>query len=636
MRGVRMFLRAATRTQVFLAPVMCALGCWLALPGTAGAAWNQPTAAPLNFDPTGDAFDPSITTVGGSPYLAWDEIIGTARRVHVDQLTDGGWATVGGSLNIDSTKKAELPSIASIGGTPYVAWDEKDGGAYQVHVAEFTGGAWNPVGGSLNIDPTKNAGSASIADVGGIPYVAWAEANGATSVQIRVARLSGGGWSAVGGSLNVDPTKQALNPRITTVAGIPYVTWQELVGTHDDVFVKRFVGGAWSAVGGPLNVDATEPAELPSITDVGGIPYVAWFEGSASASQVHVAQFTGAGWRAVGGALNLDPTEDAGPPSITNAGGIPFVTWNESNAGVSQIRVAQFKEGAWTTIGGSLNADPAHGADLAVITMVAGTPYVAWEESGASVSEIRAARLEPDVLSETAIPSATGATLTAHVNDYGVPLPVGFEYGTTTALGNATTPQSTAGTGTSTVTQTVSGLAPTTTYFYRAFGSDGFRETSPGAIDSFTTLALPAAGPAISKLTVSPSKFSLSGRRVDGHCVRATKKNSHDGPCRRTISLRVSYALNVAARVILTLKQQAPGRRTKGRCLRPTKTNRKGKSCTRLIRLRGSIVKNSSAGVTRFTFNGTLGGHALGPGTYLLIATPGGGQPKRARFKIVS
>jgi hypothetical protein len=577
---------------------------------TAGAAWNQPSASPLNVDPARTAVRPSIASVGGTPYVAWQEFTGSTYQVHVAQLTSGAWSPVGGPLNIDPTRFAELPSVASVGGIPYVAWDEYDGTVYQIHVAKFANGAWSVVGGPLNADPNRNAGSADITEVSGVPYVVWEEDNGTTQ-QVRVARLTGSTWTAVGGTLNINSTQQAINPTIADVGGVPYVAWQEMTGGHLNVHVKRFAAGTWSAVGSSLTSDPAGAAELPSITSVDGIPYVAWEESIGLAEQVHVAEFTGGAWSAVGGSLNEAPTDLASNPSITSAGGMPYLTWSEQSGNVPQTNVAQFKDGAWRDIGGSLNDDTTHDANLPAIAFVGGVPYVAWQEkSGPTAVQIRVARLEPDIVSETATPSATGATLAAQVNDYGVPLAVGFEYGTTTGFGTATTPQNTPGMGTSTVTQDVSGLTPTTSYFYRAFGSDGFRETSQGAAESFTTLALPPATPTISNLRVSPSKFSLS---------------------RRKVKLRISYTLNVAASVTFALKRQAPGRRVHGHCVPPRRKNGKHKTCTRLITVIGKLVKSSEEGANHFTLS-----HILAPGDYRLIAIPTGGKSRTVRLKILS
>jgi hypothetical protein len=132
------------------------------------------------------------------------------------------------------------------------------------------------------------------------------------------------------------------------------------------------------------------------------------------------------------------------------------------------------------------------------------------------------------------------------------------------------------------------------------------------------TVQLVTAAPAVSKLRVSPRKFSLAGRLVKTRCVGATNSNNADKSCRRPISLRVSYRLNVAADVVLTLKRQTAGRRG-----------------ARFVEQRGKITLDGKAGANQFVFKGKIGGHILGSGAYQLIATPTGGRATKVTFQIL-
>ena len=67
------------------------------------------------------------------------------------------------------------PSIAAIGGVPYVAWSGEDGTTQALSVKRFDGSAWQPVGGSLNTDPSHYSSAPNITDVGGFPVVTWSE-----------------------------------------------------------------------------------------------------------------------------------------------------------------------------------------------------------------------------------------------------------------------------------------------------------------------------------------------------------------------------------------------------------------------------------------------------------------------------
>jgi hypothetical protein len=97
-----------------------------------------------------------------------------------------------------------------------------------------------------------------------------------------------------------------------------------------------------------------------------------------------------------------------------------------------------------------------------------------------------------------------------------------------------------------------------------------------------------APPPQLSGLRVSPSKLSLT---------------------RHKVRLRISYKLSVADTVTSTIKRSRH-------------------------KLKGKIVKSGKAGAKRFTFNGKIGGHALGAGKYQLMATPARGKPKKAKFTL--
>lgn len=48
----------------------------------------------------------------------------------------------------------------------------------------------------------------------------------------------------------------------------------------------------------------------------------------------------------------------------------------------------------------------------------------------------------------------------------------------------------------------------------------------------------------------------------------------------------------------------------------------------------GKLTLAGQPGANQSTFNGKIGGHQLGPGTYQLTATPAGGSSSTVTFKI--
>jgi hypothetical protein len=195
----------------------------------------------------------------------------------------------------------------------------------------------------------------------------------------------------------------------------------------------------------------------------------------------------------------------------------------------------------------------------------------------------------------------------------------GPTHGTLSAINNAA--------GTVTYTP-AAGFAGKDSFTFAA--SDGVNSSGPANV------AITVVAPALSKLSIHPHRFSLAGRRVNGRCVPATKANKRNKPCRRAIKLHVSYVLNASDVVTFTVERQVPGRKVRGRCVTPTSKNRRQPRCMRLVAVRGKLTRSSTEGTNRFIFNGKLGGHTLGAGTYVLIATPAAGKPRKAAFLIVA
>jgi hypothetical protein len=217
-----------------------------------------------------------------------------------------------------------------------------------------------------------------------------------------------------------------------------------------------------------------------------------------------------------------------------------------------------------------------------------------------------------------------------------------YNYGTSTAYGQSTaSAQLQAGVGAQPAPATLAGLTPGTAYHLQLVVTtpDG---TAASSDVTFTTQSPqppkstppPPATPAISSLRISPKSFSLAGRRVNGRCVQPTRQNNGNKHCRRARTLRISYTLNVAATVTLTLKRQVAGRNVNGRCAKPTTGNRKHSKCARLVNVPGTLTLAGRAGANQSSFNGKIGGHQLGSGAYQLTATPAGGISSTATFKI--
>jgi hypothetical protein len=520
----------------------------LLLPAAAEATWNQPVGgpSPINEAEGRNAFKPSVTAIGGVPYVAWSEIDDTNFEVRVARVNGTGtdweepWTGVSatsGGINESTNRDGGQPSLTAIGGVPYVAWEETDGTNSELRVARLNGtGGWeepwtgvSATSGGINESTNRDGGQPSLTAIGDVPYVAWSEDDGANN-EIRVARLNAAGtaweepWtgvSATSGEINEDTDLNGAQPSLTPVGGVPYVAWSEDDGANNEIRVARLnaAGTAWEQpVGGasPINQANDQLAVNPSLTAIGGVPYVAWREDDGTNFEIRVTRLNvgGTAWEQVVGGpspINQADGESAERPSLTAIGGVPYVTWSEDDGPTNELRAARLNaagtawEGPWTgasaTSGGINQANDLDARDPS-LTPIGGVPYVGWSENDGTNFELRVARLEPEFTTQAATPSSAGATFVTDVRTYGIPYPVGFRFGS--ALESETPTETTpAGTENVTVTRQVGGLSPSTGYQFRPFATAGLAQPRVfGTTGTFTTLPAPP-GPAPSPGPVS-------------------------------------------------------------------------------------------------------------------------------------
>jgi hypothetical protein len=472
--------------------------------GSALAAWHQPVGgpSPINEAAGQSANNPSLTTIGGVPYVAWDE----AGQIRVARLNTAGtaWEKVADSaspINEAANQGAEFPSLTGINGVPYVAWTETDGSLVkQIRVARLNaaGTAWEkvadtPAASPINWSNIRNAFSPSITGINGVPYVAWTENDSASHGQVHVARLNAAGtaWEkvvATASPINSSSAHNAAQADLTSIGGVPYVAWTESDGAHNQIRVARLnaAGTAWERLAdssSPINKAGNQDAFSPSLTSIGGTPYVAWEEYDGTNNEIRVARLNAAGtaWERVADSpspINRSSTESGQSPSLISIDGIPYVAWFEGDGVSFQIHVARLNAAGSAWEGVADGASPINEASGQVafypsLTAVNGVPYVAWQEFDAGGHyQLRVSRLEPEFLAQSVAPGSTTADLSATWHTYGIRFPIGFDYGP--SLESSTTPElAPVGSDTATLTQQVSGLAPSSVYQFQSFATAG-------------------------------------------------------------------------------------------------------------------------------------------------------------------
>jgi hypothetical protein len=469
---------------------------------SASADWGAlgDSLTPTNVNTLGA---PSIAAVGGAPYVAYIQPVGSAQQVFVRRWSGSAWTQVGSAtLNVNASASADAPSIADVAGVPYVAWAENG----HVYVKQWNGSAWTQVGGDLSV--SGNAFQQSIAGVGTLPYVSFID-NGS----VYVKQWNGSTWIQISTGVNPNPgTTPAQADTIANIGGVPWVAYTVFVtGSGLDLHVATLSGGSWLREG-PLNVTGHSAQHL-SLIGIGGIPYLAWEEFNPPTQHefVYVKREGNSiiSWPTVGAPLNLGLDDSSVDPALTTLDGQPLIGLQESYQFQNTLWFERWTGNAWEPVGTPLSADT-NGADLPALANVGGVPYVAWQgQTGNHV--IRGGALLASFSSEQSLATDTSALLSARVGDSGAQMQIEFQYGPGTSLTQTTSPQTTDGSGSATLDQTITGLTPSTTYSWRAVEFDGTTTTAVGPIQTFTT---PAAAGGTPGTPGTPGKVELVTCRI--------------------------------------------------------------------------------------------------------------------------
>ncbi|MEA2479296.1 MAG: hypothetical protein QOJ07_1218 [Thermoleophilaceae bacterium] len=409
---MRSFMLVVACCAVSLAAATPALGAQAPLDGQV----NNDNSAGVGIDPAKDAGVSDV--VGGAltagaleiPWATFEQKTTGAQNIFVRAFKNGAWVTEGfpASLNIDTSKEAEAPSIdfAGAGRTvPWVSWYEPNANFVgpppptQIFASRFAsnpastgGGQWVAEGQdraapnrapSLNIHVTRTAenpavsGGATTAGADPVPWIAWEENDGTATDNDahRQIFVSNGVKQASTGA-----TCTGFKPAATATTGV--FCWQQ-VGS-DRLSPTATTS---SSSGDPsVNVDPTRAGVEPDMAFTGPsdiVPWVVWYEKGTSTlggfrnpgvDQIFAAKAVGDGaadgkfhWQAVGARtagqtnpLDTSATNGFGPCAQSQAADDACSLNKVATHGAENPRVAS----------GSL----APGA--------ATVPWVVWEEDG--------------------------------------------------------------------------------------------------------------------------------------------------------------------------------------------------------------------------------------------------------------
>lgn len=304
-----------------------------------GSAWVQDGSS-LNNNVGQDAKGACIRVAGETPYVTWCE----NSNIYVKRLIAGNWNSVGSNLNRSSDQVAN-PSITMAGNTPFVAWREKEmiNPQYQIFIRRYNGASWVPsVGDNCGY---FYADYPSVSIINGTPYVTYHDGlNPGFQERVTVEHYNGSKWNQTGDILNNDLAQSGLFPFISGYSNTPYVTWQEISGTAQQIFVKYFIGSDWVQLGGSLNVNTNNHGHKPCMAFYNNTPYVSWTEQEgANTFNLYVKHWNGLAWQQDGERLNRGYGSNSltAFSSMAISGDFAYGAWVESDGNAMQIYVSK-------------------------------------------------------------------------------------------------------------------------------------------------------------------------------------------------------------------------------------------------------------------------------------------------------
>jgi hypothetical protein len=536
-------------------------GKWIFAGQSRGSGGSGPDVPSLNIHTGQDAENPSVA--GGStadptkpgPWITWQETSNSngQDQIFVDKPEGPGMA------NCDGVTPAGTPdgtgNVPAIGGFCF----------QDVGLPRAGQGGTDP---SLNVDINRNGIEPDIAFTGAndsVPWVVWYETGAgtpglATNEMVFAAKgeadaggLGGFHWRVIGNngngilngstscaaslgaeqacSLNSNPAADAEDPQVA--AGTmnpanptaPWVTWDETVGSVHQVFVSRFVATPtphFQIVNGgqPISTPGVDSTRA-DITFSGNTPYVTWREETSTGTVGFRGHFVNA----------------ANPTFVLDASDVPLTP-------TAQADVRE-------PISSSCTANPFNADGAACQGGAVGTPFFLFT-NGTNPRGLFAGAYQPDVPVTGAASgvSTSAATVSGTVDPEGAPINVSFQFGTSTAYGQSTAPQTLAPSNVATpFAGQLTGLPAGTTIHYRAVAVSDFG-TFAGADQTLTTSPVGTPPPAVGSVNVGRAK--VSGNTAS---VRVTCTGAAGAQCNVSLGMTVTETFRghklvaVAARV---------------------------------------------------------------------------------------
>ena len=586
-----------------------------------GGQWSAPV--PVSGSGAVDVRRPQVAVnPHGDAVAAWAaDIGGSAGVVRVSSRPAGGQWSAPAVISEGAVYDRDLDVAIDAQGNATAIWSEFSDTAMTFVVRS----ASRPSGGDWSdpVDFSKSAlfNSARLAvDPQGNVTAVWL-GDGTTSAAVvrSKSRPAGGGWSSEVDLSSDDATASAEAPQVAVDAqGTVTAVWAShaTAGGYTVQSSRRAVAGDWSAAVNVGNGYAPQVAVDPQ-----GNATAVWQQSSLSSSAVLSSSRIGAGpWSGAAPLAAGDDVDDVGYPwvAVDPQGNVTAI-WARSNSTDLLAQATHHVAGStsWSppvdlSVGWPITAIPAAGIDpQGHVTMIWSSDEA--PPSGASsVYDPIGPTLKNVVAPATAI-AGQPVALSVVASDAWSATTVSWDFGDGQSASGGAVSHTYSSAGERTLTITGADASGNTTQTSRTITV----EPAPGPITPGPGSPpgpgpSPDPGPAPAPKAPVLSGLQQTSPRWRTHSVKR-------GP-RLPVGTTFKLKLDRAAQLRFTFSQLVSGRRVGGRCVKATKTNRRKPRCDRSLAA-GTLNVAGKAGANTVAFSGKLRGRALAPGSYRLLVT---------------
>jgi hypothetical protein len=216
----------------------------------------------------------------------------------------------------------------------------------------------------------------------------------------------GTGSASGGGGISANDSYSDWPSLAVAPDGTPYVSWRDTASGADEIYVRRWNGAGWEAVGAPIGacIASGNPYTLYRSTSLvvapDGTPHIAWHDCSSGGFEIYVRRWNGATWEEVGagsasgGGISDSASASWGPSLAIDLDGTPYVTWYDYSGGDAEIYVRRWNGSIWEEVGtgsatgGGISNNDGSSEYPSLAIAPDGMPTVAWSDGSSGNYEI--------------------------------------------------------------------------------------------------------------------------------------------------------------------------------------------------------------------------------------------------------